>query len=759
MSNLIELQKSNLLRAIDSVQTDNNLKYLVLDETTEFLVGGILDRQKLLRSVTAVKRVDEKRTLNPQIDGIYILDPTRFSLNCLKTDFKVLPPRYKSMSIYLLPSPTVGKIMSDFLGTNNPVYSKLIRFIQVLNLNYYPLDSRIFLTTNDTTQDCSAPVHKTFDDDDPKLMEKTRADYALYSDKTMLNAYSLQIYYNPAFRSLVNYQIDLAVNGLLNVCISTNQYPIIRYYSPHVSLNDLTVVSRLIATKLQSRIDDYLRSNPEFNPDSSSSDRAVLLVADRSLDVLSIFMHEFTYESMLYDYIPKREFNSKNQVYFYTSQSERGTKLKKLSKLGLQGNDKYFERYRFLDIATAYDELDADIKQLIADNPLLVNRMEAKDASDMLDIMANSAEFDDERRLLYMHKQLIERILNINKDYKLLDMVNLEQNLMADLTDHEGLRLKYLYLVDDMVQFLDNMKGLDVEYRIRVVVIFALTKPDGILESDLLKLMHFLAIPEREIPSYVGLFKNLSILNRDVIKQPDGHHHHRRKEYSTQYGETDNTGSLTARYQPAIAKIIKELSRNNNAELKEFRFANEAHNKLMEEESSVQGPAATTSLRNQKLIPSWSAAKSSSGSFKRQKMFIYIAGGITTGEIRTVRELSDKLNKDIYLGSENILLPNETVFNVQNLTNSNPKELNPLIPFKLKQQNVEQAPQFLLDSGIRQAPPPQQRQPKVHQPVQNYTQTKPQPVIPNYNNPNNNLTGKKDEKKHKFGKFMKRGSK
>lgn len=744
MSDLIELQLSNLLSHLAAVQTHNNLKYLVVDETTEHLINSLIDKKTLLRNVTAVERIDKQRKSQPNIDAVYIIDPTRYSLSCLKTDFKVVPPRYKSMAIYVLPSPSVNQIIADFSQNSNPIYSKLIRFIKVFNFNFLPVDKHVFLSSFDSTQNPIPPTHKNMDENDPKFREKVKTEYETYSDKQLLNNYSLQIFYNPVFRGLVNFQVELVVNSLLNLCIVTNEYPIIRYYSPKVSLNNATVVSKIIATKLQERLDDYLRNNPNFNPNSNDSanglgggltvERSILVVTDRTMDLVGCFLHEFNYESMVYDFLLKSEFNTKNFIIFYKSQSERGVDLKKLTKFNQRGNDKYYMKYRHLHISEAYDMLNKDVQKLIEDNPLLVNRMEAANTSDIMHILANSAEFDEERRLLFFHKQLIERLLSLNLELNLSEVSDLEQTIAANGFDINDQLVKAQGLTNSMVEHLHNLQKLDITHRVRIIVLYVLRKKDGILVSDLIKLFKFLGVQrERDLDQYIQLFKNLSILNNDVIKlAPSPNHHHahntkhKDKPRAIDYSEIDNTEYNTSRYKPAIGRIAKNLINNNTAELHEFPYANEANNTLFNEDDSPLSPGgasssrysagsggvgatsnSTTSLRNQKLKATWyTPSKSSTSHVKKQKLFFYIVGGITTAEIKAIYEVGEKLHKDIYLGSENILVPNETIFNLKNLNNDNPKELNPFVPFKLSKEAIDKAPEYLMENGFAKPGPP-----------------------------------------------------
>ena len=60
-------------------------------------------------------------------------------------------------------------------------------------------------------------------------------------------------------------------------------------------------------------------------------------------------------------------------------------------------------------------------------------------------------------------------------------------------------------------------------------------------------------------------------------------------------------------------------------------------------------PPQTTSLRSQK--PAWHRApKTTTVLDNRQRLLVFVAGGVTYSEIRETYQLSNSLQKDIYIG-------------------------------------------------------------------------------------------------------------
>lgn len=66
-------------------------------------------------------------------------------------------------------------------------------------------------------------------------------------------------------------------------------------------------------------------------------------------------------------------------------------------------------------------------------------------------------------------------------------------------------------------------------------------------------------------------------------------------------------------------------------------------------------PPQTTSLRSQK--PAWHRApKASVQAENRQRMLLFVAGGVTYSEMREIYQLSELLHKDIFIGETVVII-------------------------------------------------------------------------------------------------------
>lgn len=122
---------------------------------------------------------------------------------------------------------------------------------------------------------------------------------------------------------------------IANICIQLNENPIVRYYlpshhpavgplagsskstapqegsgrwrealgvGPKVDTSNEDHLSKLLAFCVQEELDAYSRANPGW-PDTTRP-QSLMLITDRTMDMIAPFVHEFTYQAMCNDLLP-----------------------------------------------------------------------------------------------------------------------------------------------------------------------------------------------------------------------------------------------------------------------------------------------------------------------------------------------------------------------------------------------------------------------------------------------------------------------
>ncbi|CCH41687.1 hypothetical protein BN7_1228 [Wickerhamomyces ciferrii] len=638
--------------------------------------------------------IDQKRNNQFSIEAVYLLEPTPFIINCLLTDFTNIPTRYKGAHIFFLPGLTND--LSNKLKANIH-FQKNLKTFQEFYLNIYPKESNAFTT-------------KTLN--------------------------SIQLYYNPQCHDLVTKTIVNTARSLVDLCVMTGEYPIIRYYSPNENDGyfNASVLPQMIATELQEQLDEYTRKHPDFPP-TSTRQRSIFIITDRTIDLFAPLLHEFTYQAMAYDIKSKQ---IQNDVYHYEAEDETGQKDAKESKL--DEKDPEWIQLRHLHIIDAQKLSSTRIEEFLSKNSMLVDRSKIQNTSDILHAVAHLKGFDEERRIISLHKILLESLLLENGERKLAELAEFEQNVVNFGVDIDGERVKNLadQLIENLAQDFYTFPE-----KLRTIVLYGLYR-GGLIEEDYIKLFNFLGINQlHEITYNLELIKNFETIGFKLVKPNLKSKSIFKREFL--HESISENSYNTSRFRPSMNSIITNVLSNT---LDDIRFPYIKDKPIdLENDISRTNSTSTASLKNPKHKASWAKTNTQ---FKppRQRIFYFIAGGATYSEIRTAYELSNKFEKDVIIGSDDLITPIQFIGEVKKLSLSRP-DLKLYIDWK-NSKPIE-APKYLLDNYS-------EKNPKTAHNSANSNIRQQQSVNNGKSNSNNASTQEpeKEKKRSKFKLFSKK---
>lgn len=671
-NSLLNLQKNFLINQIKAVQLPGNLYTLVIDDKTEAVLYQVLRKDQLLRVVTSVEKLDAKRKTQSFLEAIYFVEPTLFTMNCIVAD--VLTHRYKKgygLFLPILPQETaIHQFFNSSKFLNNPKVQNYFDFgenITFIPSYFHPVESRVFLTDNKTPN-------------------------------------SMPIYYNDNCMDLVLPQIRKVAKSLVNLVVVTGEYPLIRFYSPQNPHGYKAArLSELIADEFQRQIDDYARTNQDFPPmDNPDKPRSILLIMDRTIDLYAPILHEFTYQAMAMDIVPSLE---RENVYRYKSESEKGDMVDVTSTLNNEDDEDWIN-LRHLHIIESSELIMNKINDLIKNNPLMVDRSKATTSSDLMHVVANLKGFDEERKQITLHKTLIDECLDINGDRKLAEFAaDFEQTCCAEGVTFEGERCKELHY--DLIVLLAR-EDLHVNDKMRLVLIYGLYR-GGLVESDFVKLVKFIGVKDNQIISLISrCFYNLHKLGFPIVKSNTKDGKIKKKMFHT----INNDGTYnTSRFGPGVKSILQYLIKY---QLDEDWFPYFRDKPLDEDTPTTMDinnhtHTQQSSLRNPRIKASWaqSSNRSNASNKPKQRIFCFVAGGITYSEIRSVYELSHSLNKDFYLGSDSILKPRDFLIGLQSIDKV--KQLDDLGLSLYEELSTSKEPPLYLFEGMEKRQPQHQQ--------------------------------------------------
>ncbi|CCK68168.1 Sec1p KNAG_0A05000 [Huiozyma naganishii CBS 8797] len=711
MPNLIELQRDHVVSILNAVVASNSIKFLVVDEFVEKLLEYIFESpNELLKYVTSVDRIDSpKRQGQQSVDVIYLLQPTKFNMKCMDADFQSIPPKYKTPHIRFL-APSEKHVVTYFSSLK--YITRYMQNVSEVNLSFIPKEAQYFQTIG--------------------------------TDKP------LQIFFNPNCLDLIEKHVSKAMSSLLNLCIITGEYPIIRYSKATESQLELSQASRLaekLAKNFQYKLDEYARSHEDFPPPSTRP-RAILVVTDRTLDQFSPILHDFSYQAMAYDVVP--DIDVRTDIYHYTAENEKGDQEAKESEL-TDLKDPDWVELRHQHIISANEYLAGKIKEMIAKNPLLVDRSKVKNTTDLLSVVAHLKDFDEERRRMVLHKILIEECLSINQKRKLAELAEVEQNLAGFGFDINGEKSRHI--TDSLLRALLS-RDTDITDRVRYIIIYALYR-GGLIEDDFKKLLSFAAITEEHdyFDRFLTLFKNFNFIGFRLIKeQPKDKPF--QKEWFHDSITKDPSVYTTSRFVPAASNIISKLIANPLLLSEEaFPFVKDKPIEILDEEAkeiadASAGPQTSASLRNPRHRAAWTKTNNVLQSNQpRQRFFFYTIGGITYPEIKAAYDQANLKNRDVFIGSDGILTPSSFMKSIEFVTK--PRDF---LGLKDDAKEEEDIPSFLLSSLRPVSAPVSHIHKRSEMPQSSRPVIKSAPVEP--------ASPKKEEKKRsKFSRFLRKDKK
>ncbi|KAH9975721.1 ras opposite [Lactifluus volemus] len=748
MSSLITIIRNKFLDAIRSVNPPSRWKILVVDEHSQQLLNSVLKQFDILEeNVTLIESITNNREPQQGFDAVYMLMPTSANVDRIIRDFSAGRQQYAGAHLFFID----GLAEELFQQLTSSPAERFLRGLQDLYVNFWAIEAQAF----------SLRVPENFF----SMYSPSRSDNTARADRDRLEE-----------------DIRFAAKSIANVCITLNEFPYIRYYVPahHGPLGALRprdstrdvprppenslrwrtnlargeqarqyeaaeaeVLSRVLAFEVQAALDEYKRANPEFPKQDRARQRATLIVTERAMDTVAPLIHEFTYQAMANDLLPIED----GSKYTYKFQSSVGAYEDKTAILS--DADTVWTDVRHLHMREAIDKLMADFNKFLIDNAGFKGEGAAT-LNDMKDMLASLPQYQEQREKFSLHLSMAQECMDIFERDKLPVVATVEQNCSTGLTS-EGKTPKTL--VEEMVPLLDSRDVLNSN-KVRVIALYIQYR-EGVPDEDRRRLYQHARLSRPEMDAvnalvHLGVRINRGPGDKDLkrrIKQKRSNE----EEYEL------------SRYKPLLRTVIEDqvagkLDPAAFPYVKDYPTAAPAA-------LSAQVTAPTTSLRSAK--PSWHrAARTGSATTEtRQRLLVFVAGGMTYSEMRETYLLSNQLGKDIYVGSTHALTPRQFVDDLKVL------EINGVgshaAPNGLRDFRGPRPYQAFYDERYftRDAPLPRQQQQQTQRapPLTKSTSSRSVPgasatasttsVNSSYAPTNGKEKGGKDDKKRRFLRF------
>lgn len=431
----------------------------------------------------------------------------------------------------------------------------------------------------------------------------------------------------------------------MNVCVSLGEYPKVRFYQPKEALHDAQVLCYHLANLTQKALDGYAQKHHDFPPPSSRPP-SVLLITDRSMDLLAPLVHEFTYQAMSHDLLPIKD---GEKVTYHVSIN----KGEEEQDMELQEKDETWVENRHRHMKDTIDTLMTKFQKFVAETPGATNDGTPTNLNMIKDMLANMPKFQQLKDAYTLHLAMSEDCMNYFQQHKLPEIQSLEQSLA---TGYDENFRKPKNTLQDVVRLLDD-EAITRGDRLRLVMTWLIYRY-GVIEEDIKRLLAHAQLDQ----DHFETVKNLEQLGARVTSAlkdlktapPPLFPIDTTQELDEEYG--------LIRYHPNVKHMLENLCQGT-LDAEAFPYTRPPM------DANDDPAAVQNSLRAAK--PSW-ASRTGAGSVRRQdnrqRLIVFMAGGATFSESRACYEVSDKYNRDVFLVTSHMVPPKMFTRQVRDLS-------------------------------------------------------------------------------------------
>ncbi|KFV04702.1 Syntaxin-binding protein 3, partial [Pterocles gutturalis] len=374
----------------DDCRKEDEWKIILLDDYTTRLLSLCCKMTDLLsEGITVVENVYKNREPVPHMKAIYLITPTKKSVDGLIDDFITKSSsRYKAAYVYFTdfcPDNLFNKIKSSC--------AKSIRKCKEINISFFPYESQVFtLSVPDAFYRCYSPT-----------LEKTK-------DKDTV--------------------MQVMAEQIVTLCATLDENPGVRYKS-----GPSDRASKL-AQLVEKNLENYYKTDEKSQIKAKTHSQ--LIIIDRGFDPVSTVLHELTFQAMVYDLLPiendtyKQVLLKKKSKHFLLE----GPSGKEREAI-LEEDDELWVKIRHKHIADVIEEIPKLLKEISSKKKATDGKLSI---SALSQLMKKMPHYRKEISRQVVHLNLAEDCMSKFKSNVEM-LCKIEQDLALG-TDVEGQKVK-----------------------------------------------------------------------------------------------------------------------------------------------------------------------------------------------------------------------------------------------------------------------------------------------------------------------------
>ncbi|TKY70865.1 SNARE-interacting protein KEULE [Spatholobus suberectus] len=622
-----------MLRSAKTGDSKSTWKVLIMDKLTVKIMSHSCKMTDITdEGVSLVEDIYKRRQPLPTMDAIYFIQPTRENVNMFLSDMSGRTPLYRKAFVFF--SSTISRELVMDIKKDTKVLPQLSA-LREMNLEYFPIDSQGFITNNERA------LEELFGDEENN-----------HKGVTCLNVMAKRI---------------------ATVFASLREFPTVRFRAAKsLDATTITTFRDLIPTKLAAGVWDCLMKYKKSIPSFPQTETCELLILDRSIDQIAPVIHEWTYDAMCHDLL-----NMEGNKYVHGVPGKSGGPAERKEVL-LEEQDPVWLELRDTHIADANERLHEKLTNFISKNKAAQIQHGSKGSGelstrDIQKMVEALPQYSEQIGRLSLHIEIAGKINSIIYESGLLELGQLEQDLVfGDAT------------TKDVIKFLTMKEDITHENKLRLLMILASVYPENFEGEKGLNLMKVAKLTEEDM----SVVHNLRLLGGQPVTKKSltaafglmFDIHKKKRAARKERPDEEEQWELT-RFYPIIEELIEKLTKNE--------LSKEDYPCLNDPSPSYHGSPLFGSVNQNphsmrsRRTPTWARPRGSedgyssdsvlrhaSSDFRRvgQRIFVFIVGGATRSELRVCHKLTEKLKREIILGSSSIDDPVQFITKLKMIT-------------------------------------------------------------------------------------------
>ncbi|ONK80041.1 uncharacterized protein A4U43_C01F13140 [Asparagus officinalis] len=590
--------------------------------------------------VSLVEDLFKRRQPMPAMDAIYFIQPSKENVIMFLSDMSGRCPLYRKAYVFF--SSPIPKELVAHIKMDTSVIPR-IGALGEMNLEYFAIDSQGFITDHDMA------LGELFGEN----AEKSRNYNAL---------------------------LTTMATRIATVFASLKEFPYVRYRaakstsdaSSVASLHDL--VPSKLATEVWNCISKYKTTIPQFPPKETCE----LLIVDRSIDQIAPVIHEWTYDAMCHDLL-----DMDGNKYIYEVQSKSGSAREQKEVL-LEDHDPLWLELRHAHIADASERLSDRMTNFVSKNKAaqLQQRGGEMSTRDLQKMVQALPQYSEQMEKISLHVEIAGKINQLIRDLELRDIGQLEQDLVFG---DAGAK--------EVINFLRTKQDVSPENKLRLLMIYAAVYPEKFEGDKGVKLMQLAKLSPDDMNTvsnmkYLGGLDSKKASGGGFSLKFDG----QKKKHAARKERSEEEEWALSRFYPMIEELIEKLSKGELSK-NEYPCMNEPSSPApatsssspaqSAQASSIRSSSAPAHSMRSRRTANWAKPRNSDdgcssdsvlkhavADFRKmgQRIFVFIIGGATRSELRAVHKLTNKLNREVVLGSSSLDDPPQFITKLKLLT-------------------------------------------------------------------------------------------